>query len=324
MSDGQATATKSGAPDPLIGRVIAERFKITSLIARGGMGKVYRAEQAGTFVVRVSGFKFPPAADVKLAGEAGDVYRLTVGTGPVVRYAMPAGVRRGAKGQLRLFDWFGGECGMWEMDASGASLLDDFVRVPAEGGDGTLNVALGDGPEVTEADVHAASQAAAPLTTPVAVTGRIERPGEEDAFRFAAKKGERLAVALRSTAIASPMDLVLRLEDEAGKQLASNDDERGAAGDARLDWTAPADGVYRAVVGDLFGKAGHEYVYRLSICTPAPGVVATVDADEYRVVRASPRPSSSRCRARAPMRHPSSRSPPACRRASAPRPSKSP
>ena len=46
MSDGQATATKSGAPDPLIGRVISDRFKITSLIARGGMGKVYRAEQA--------------------------------------------------------------------------------------------------------------------------------------------------------------------------------------------------------------------------------------------------------------------------------------
>ncbi|MBS2018769.1 MAG: protein kinase [Deltaproteobacteria bacterium] len=47
MSEGQhATATKSGAPDPLIGRVIADRFKITSLIARGGMGKVYRAEQA--------------------------------------------------------------------------------------------------------------------------------------------------------------------------------------------------------------------------------------------------------------------------------------
>lgn len=47
MSDGHnATATKSGAPDPLIGRVIADRFKIVSLIARGGMGKVYRAEQA--------------------------------------------------------------------------------------------------------------------------------------------------------------------------------------------------------------------------------------------------------------------------------------
>ncbi len=33
-------------PDPLIGRVINDRFRIVSLIARGGMGKVYRAEQA--------------------------------------------------------------------------------------------------------------------------------------------------------------------------------------------------------------------------------------------------------------------------------------
>ena len=46
-SDGvTAAATKSAAPDPLIGRVIADRFRITSLIARGGMGKVYKAEQA--------------------------------------------------------------------------------------------------------------------------------------------------------------------------------------------------------------------------------------------------------------------------------------
>ncbi|HVY46237.1 MAG TPA: serine/threonine-protein kinase, partial [Minicystis sp.] len=33
-------------PDPLIGRVVAGRFKITGVIARGGMGKVYKAEQA--------------------------------------------------------------------------------------------------------------------------------------------------------------------------------------------------------------------------------------------------------------------------------------
>ncbi len=48
MSDGQTAAKDGGsrAPDPLIGRVIADRFKIVSLIARGGMGKVYRAEQA--------------------------------------------------------------------------------------------------------------------------------------------------------------------------------------------------------------------------------------------------------------------------------------
>src|SRR5678816_2921650 len=31
--------------DPLIGRTINGRFKIVSVIARGGMGKVYKAEQ---------------------------------------------------------------------------------------------------------------------------------------------------------------------------------------------------------------------------------------------------------------------------------------
>ena len=40
------TGTSSAAGDPLIGRVINDRFKVLSVIARGGMGKVYRAEQA--------------------------------------------------------------------------------------------------------------------------------------------------------------------------------------------------------------------------------------------------------------------------------------
>jgi serine/threonine protein kinase len=39
-------STGTAAADPLIGRVIGGRFNVTALIARGGMGKVYRAEQA--------------------------------------------------------------------------------------------------------------------------------------------------------------------------------------------------------------------------------------------------------------------------------------
>jgi serine/threonine-protein kinase len=41
-----AAASRESAPDPLVGRVINQKFKILGFIARGGMGKVYRAEQA--------------------------------------------------------------------------------------------------------------------------------------------------------------------------------------------------------------------------------------------------------------------------------------
>jgi hypothetical protein len=169
------------------------------------------------------------------------------------------------------------------VDATGASDTDEVLTFPIDGGDGVLPIELGDGPELTEGEVSSTSNAAAPLAAPAAVTGRLERAGEEDCFRFAARKGERLTIAVHAAALASPMDAVLRLEDEAGKEVGANDDQRGQAGDALLDWTAPADGVYRAVVCDLFGKGGDEYVYRLSLRTPKPGVVATSDADEYRV-----------------------------------------
>ena len=38
-------ASQAG-PDPLLGRVINDRFRVIAMVAKGGMGKVYRAEQA--------------------------------------------------------------------------------------------------------------------------------------------------------------------------------------------------------------------------------------------------------------------------------------
>ena len=40
-----SSSKKASGPDPLLGRTINGRYKVVSLIARGGMGKVYKAEQ---------------------------------------------------------------------------------------------------------------------------------------------------------------------------------------------------------------------------------------------------------------------------------------
>lgn len=45
MAEASAKADKSAENDALIGRVINDRFRVDSVIARGGMGKVYKAEQ---------------------------------------------------------------------------------------------------------------------------------------------------------------------------------------------------------------------------------------------------------------------------------------
>jgi hypothetical protein len=273
---------RAGAPmDPLLHLFDGAGNQVA--FAHDGLGLdpilVYRAERADTFVVRVCAFAHPPAADIKLVGGPPGVYRLSLAVGAPVRYAFPAGVRRGTKSRVQLFPWGAAADAVpatVEVDATGAGPGEQSL--PA--GDAT-RVELGDGPELAEPEWKSAGSAA--VAAPAAVTGRVEQDGEEDGYLFTAKKDQRLALAVRAAATASPLDAVLRLEDAAGKPLAE-DDDRGGGSDAQLEWTAPSDGTYRAVVGDRYRAGGAEYVYRLTI-RPAEivGVSATLDGDEYRV-----------------------------------------
>jgi hypothetical protein len=274
-----------GSPmDPML-HLLDPATGIELAFAHDGLGLdpllTYRAPQSGTYVVRVSAFAYPPAADVKLTGGKADVYRLTLGTGPAARYAFPTGVRRGERDSLRLLGWnFPPAAPALAVDATHLAPFDDHLLVPAPGLDGWLRVEVGDGPELLSDNALAPDST---LPVPCTISGRIDSPGVEHRFQFAAKKGEGFRFGVRAGAMNSPLDALVRIFDTAGTSLATANGNGGPSADPSFDWTAPADGLYRVAVADLFHKGGPDYVYRLDIRRPAPAFSATIDNHLYRL-----------------------------------------
>ncbi|MGE0608477.1 MAG: PPC domain-containing protein [Pirellulales bacterium] len=85
----------------------------------------------------------------------------------------------------------------------------------------------------------------------------------QDLYRFAAKRGERVTITCEAQRLESEMDASLILADAGGKILASNGDYYGR--DPFLDFVVPADGEYDITVHDLSYRGG--YPYRLLVTT---------------------------------------------------------
>ena len=118
---------------------------------------------------------------------------------------------------------------------------------------------------------------AQPVTLPIIVNGRIDRPGDWDVFRFEGRAGQQIVAEVDARRLDSPLDSVLKLTDADGKQLAFNDDyeDKGdrvehAPRRFLLTATLPADGTYYLHLGDAQHKGGAEYAYRLRISAPRP------------------------------------------------------
>jgi len=232
----------------------------------------YRVEKSGTYILQVAGFAHPPEANVRYAGSPGAIYRLTITDGPLAQYVLPTGVQRGHQAQLQLAGWNleqGGGTRELSFDASGIAADASETLVSAPGLQTELSVIVGDDPEQIETEPNNKSDQAQPVTPPCAISARVDPSGDEDYFKFDAKKGNRFEFRVASAALGLPLDAVLKIEDATGKVL-GEDDDGGGAPDARLVWTAPADGSYVASVSDRFHRGGDEFVYRLIIAPPIP------------------------------------------------------
>ncbi|MGL6076317.1 MAG: PPC domain-containing protein [Fimbriiglobus sp.] len=119
-------------------------------------------------------------------------------------------------------------------------------------------------PNVLESDKKEASN------WPVAFNGIIAKVGEQDDFRFRAKRGDSIDITAYAFRIGSPLDPVVTLLDSELRELASNDDAE--THDSQLRVSIPADGEYVVRVSDKRKQAGPNFLYRVELTQPRTGL----------------------------------------------------
>lgn len=146
------------------------------------------------------------------------------------------------------------------------------VRVKSD--DGISNPFLfvvGQLPQVAEKEDNSTFETAQAITIPAVIEGQ-SAGNDVDFFRFAGKKGQKIAVDAQCSRIGSGVDPTIRLTTASRAYVASADDSPGLLTDARLVAVLPEDTDYVVEISDSRYQGGGRAVYRLLI-----GAVPMVD-----------------------------------------------
>lgn len=269
--------------DPYVSIMDKDRFELASsddaaLAWQDGIAALVAPED-GTYVIQVR--------DSSFGGNGAASYRLHVGAFPRPTAVVPAGGRPGQTVEVRWLGDVGGEftqkvvvpqagaanfysciftpddraVPVFAQNAQGSSITPNYFR--ATDFDNTIEQEPND--DASKANLFEA---------PRALNGVISKPGDVDAFRFKAKKGERYDIHVYARGIRSPLDSVLTIERARGGRLALNDDSGGP--DSYLRFNVPADDEYVVLVSDMLKQGGPDYTYRVELKPIVPELSLTL------------------------------------------------
>jgi len=112
-------------------------------------------------------------------------------------------------------------------------------------------------PSVAERGTGDSNRTAETVRVPVTVVGSIDRPGDEDFYRFEAQAGQEIGVEVVTEGIGSKLDTILTLQDTDGRVVAE--------GEKHLGYVVPRAGAYVLSIRDRQYRGGKEFAYRLHI-----------------------------------------------------------
>jgi len=235
---------------------------------------VFAFAQAGEVLVQVR--------DTAWAGGGDFHYLLRVADCPAATCAYPLAVRRGTRARVGFTGPRVDGAEAVEVDAP-ADPFAEGAQVNPRGASGQagspVTVRFSDLDEKVETEPNDTPDKAQPLSIPCGVTGRIEKRGDVDRYRFKAAKDHRLILEGHTASMGSPAEVILTVQDAKGAKLA----ETNPAQAPRLDWKAPADGEYLLQVEHLHLWGGPDEVYRVSLAPFEAGFTVALQADRFEV-----------------------------------------
>ena len=236
----------------------------------------YTFSESGQFVVEVR--------DIRYEGGGGHFYRLRIGDFPCLNGPYPMAVRRGVSTRV---DFAGLD--VVEADPARVQVPDDWphhwfavtTRRSAGQAAAFSHVAVTNGNEFREQEPNDTPAQANRVALGDHLNARFDVPGDEDRFTFSAKKGDRYRFRGVTRQRGAATDLVLRLLDGEGKQLARKDDE--GTDEGIVDHTFAEEGEYTLVAADLHRRGGPRFAYRIEVEAYTKGFSITAAAERLNV-----------------------------------------
>ena len=260
--------------DPYLAILNSERFELAAsddtafLLQDSSVSVIAPAD--GNYIIQIR--------ESSYTGNANCRYRLHIGAFPRPIAVYPAGGQIGTDLEVSLI---GDPAGDTTRTVSLPSEADDRYLIRAEA-DGLFSPAanilrVSAFPNILETEPNNSLATANVTTTPLpaAFNGIISNDGDQDWFRFTAKKGQRFIFRAHAKSIGSPLDTILNIYGPDKKHITGNDDDAGGQ-DSKIDFTAAADGEFTLRVRDHLKKGGGDYVYRVEAQAISPSLSLTI------------------------------------------------
>ncbi|WP_165073375.1 PPC domain-containing protein [Paludisphaera rhizosphaerae] len=281
-ADVEAARSLGSPMDGVLQVVSADGFVLAQNDDAGGLDPriVFDAPSDGTYIVRLFAFPAKPDSSIRFAGGDDYIYRLTLTTDGFIDHAFPLAVPRESLAVVAAEGPNIPRSGPFSVLVASPGVPDRIALTHAPLA-GAAEVRRVSGPLAVEAEINEPDHPQT-LNDLASVSGRIDPPGDRDAYRIGLKKGETRRFRLESRAFGLPLDAVLSILGPTGEVLAETDDV-GESKDPELRFSPKEDGEFRVVVRDLHDRGGPRFAYLLSVVRSTPDFSLTLANDVFEV-----------------------------------------